>query len=96
MNCSTPLTQKKPFFGCVYLCVRAFGCVYFVSRMPVKRKALCMEQTPRIFGAAEEELPAIEASFAQDGFVVLQVFSEAECRALIVEQVFASLSMSTR
>ena len=46
-----------------------------------------MEQTPRIFGAAE--LPAIEASFAQDGFVVLQVFSEAECRALIVEQVFA-------
>ena len=55
--------------------------------MPVKRKALCMEQTPRIFGAAEEELPAIEASFAQDGFVVLQVFSEAECRALIVEQV---------
>ena len=48
-----------------------------------------MEQTPRIFGAAEEELPAIEASFAQDGFVVLQVFSEAECRALIVEQVFA-------
>ena len=57
--------------------------------MPVKRKALCVEQTPRIFGAAEEELPAIEASFAQDGFVVLQVFSEAECRALIVEQVFA-------